>query len=77
MYRFKLFAFLIISIFFLIVGVDLLISAYRLDDPFTFVLTFFAANLMILISAALGLGFAIRLKRSFSFGAVKDISSKK
>jgi hypothetical protein len=66
MYRLKMIALILVSIFFLIMGVDLLISAYGLTDPFTFVLVFFAANLMILISAALCLGFALRLKRSFT-----------
>nr|WP_281432357.1 hypothetical protein [Desulfatitalea alkaliphila] len=44
-------------------GIQVLIGAYRLTDPFSFVLTFFAANFIILISAALSLGFALRLLR--------------
>ena len=66
MYRLKMIALIFVSVVFFIVGVDLLISAYRLKDPFSFVLMFFASNLMMLISAALGLGFALRLKRSLS-----------
>lgn len=66
MYRLKMITLILVSIFFLIVGVDLLIAAYGLTDPFTFILVFFAASLMILISATLCLGFALRLKRSFS-----------
>jgi hypothetical protein len=56
-------------------GIDLLISAYRLTDPFTFIIMFFASNLMILISAALCLGFAIRLKRSFSVAPLNRSST--
>ncbi len=57
--------FLIITgCFFILFGVHLLISAYQLKDPFLFIMTFFASNLIILISAALTLGFTIRLFRS-------------
>jgi len=47
--------------FFLAFGIHLLISAYRLDNPFWFIMTFFASNLIILISAALLVGFVVRL----------------
>ena len=66
MYRLKMITLILVSIFFLIMGVDLLIAAYGLTDPFTFILVFFAASLMILISATLCLGIALRLKRSFN-----------
>ena len=55
---------IIVSCFFLLFGVHVLIAAYQLTDPFSFVMAFFASNLIILISAALTLGFAIRLFRS-------------
>ena len=55
---------IVVSCFFLLFGVHVLIAAYQLTDPFSFVMTFFASNLIILISAALTLGFAIRLFRS-------------
>jgi TRAP-type C4-dicarboxylate transport system permease small subunit len=55
---------LIAGCFFLLFGVHVLIAAYQLTDPFSFVMTFFASNLIILISAVLTLGFAIRLFRS-------------
>jgi di/tricarboxylate transporter len=55
---------IIVSCFFLLFGVHVLIAAYQLTDPFSFVMTFFASNLIILISAALTLGFAVRLFRS-------------
>jgi len=57
-------ALLIISLFFLLFGIQVLRFAYRLNDPFAFVMTFFASNLMILISAALGLGFALKIIRT-------------
>jgi hypothetical protein len=57
---------ILICLFFMAVGIDLLVSAYQLNDPFTFLMLLFASNLMILISAALCLGFVLRLKRSLS-----------
>jgi hypothetical protein len=54
---------LLVSLFFMLFGIHILITSYRLDDPFSFVISFFASNLIILISATLGLGFAIRLWR--------------
>jgi len=47
--------------FFLYYGIELLIFAYELKEPHTFLMTFFAANLIILISAALIVGFAYRM----------------
>lgn len=41
----------ILSVFFLIFGIDLLISTYRLSNPQEFILCFFASNLIIMISA--------------------------
>lgn len=59
----KLIGLILISLFFLMLGIDLLVAAYRLNNPFNFVMTFFASNLMILISAVLALGFILRLRR--------------
>lgn len=61
----KLILLLLIGIFFLVIGIHLLIAAYQLDNPFAFIVTFFASNLMILISATLSLGFALRLIRYY------------
>lgn len=69
MYRLKMILLILVSAFFLFMGIMLLISVYQLKDPFTFVISFFAANLMILISAALCLGFVIRLKRNIQSSA--------
>ncbi|ACN14968.1 hypothetical protein HRM2_18660 [Desulforapulum autotrophicum HRM2] len=51
----------LLSLFFLIFGVDLLMGAYSLKDPFSFIMTFFAACLIILISLTLFAGFIIRM----------------
>jgi Kef-type K+ transport system membrane component KefB len=50
-----------LGVFFLLFGVFILISAYNLDNPFWFIMTFFASNLIILISGALLLGFILRM----------------
>ncbi len=47
--------------FFLLFGVSLLWSSYSLQNPEWFILTFFAASFMILISAALLAGFIYRM----------------
>ena len=52
-----------LSLFFLYFGIEVLRAAYRLNEPFTFILTFFASNLIILISAVLGLGFVLAMVR--------------
>ena len=49
------------GIFFLLFGIHLLIAAYHLKDPAWFIMTFFASNLIILISAALLFGFSCRI----------------
>lgn len=53
----KLFILTGIGLVFLTFGVYLLISAYELNDPFSFILYLFASNLVILISATLVIGF--------------------
>jgi hypothetical protein len=47
--------------FFLYYGIELLISSYTLNNPYTFLMTFFASNFIILISGALVFGFAYRM----------------
>jgi len=54
-----------ISLFFLLFGIDLLYGSYSLHDPFNFVMTFFAASLIILISLTLLAGFIIRMIRVY------------
>ena len=47
--------------FFLTFGIHILIAAYELKDPYSFIMTFFASNLIILISATLIFGFIFRM----------------
>lgn len=63
-YWIKYAALLMVGLFFLVFGIQVLFLAYQLNDPFAFVMTFFASNLMILISAALALVFLLKLFRS-------------
>jgi len=52
---------ILLGFFFLYYGVELLISSYGLNDPYTFFMTFFASNFIILISAALVFVFVYRM----------------
>lgn len=61
--------------FFLAFGVSVLIQSYGLTDPFSFVLTFFASNLMILISAAILLGLVLRLVSFYRWRGAKPDST--
>ncbi len=47
--------------FFLFFGISLFKAAYKLNDPFSFIMTVFASNLIILISATLLIGFVYRM----------------
>lgn len=58
-------AFLALSGLFLLFGVRLLAASYRLNDPFSFIMTFFASNLIILISAVGVIAFVIRMVRLY------------
>lgn len=51
----------ILSVFFLIFGIHILVASYRLKDPFSFLMAFFGSNLIILISAVGVAGFVVRL----------------
>ncbi|MBW1781189.1 MAG: hypothetical protein JRL30_10665 [Deltaproteobacteria bacterium] len=51
--------------FFLTFGIHILIAAYRLKDPYSFIMTFFASNLIILISATLIFGFVLRMVKVY------------
>ena len=51
----------LVALFFLIFGISLFIGAYQLTDPFSFIMTVFGSNLMILISAVLLIGFVLRM----------------
>ncbi len=56
---------MLISVFFLIFGIDLIIGAYSLGDPFSFIMTFFAASFVILISLTLMISFMIKMFRVY------------
>jgi TRAP-type C4-dicarboxylate transport system permease small subunit len=56
---------MLVSGFFLIFGVELMIGAYSLKDPFSFIMTFFAASFIILISLALVITFLIKMVRVY------------
>lgn len=51
--------------FYFVLGIQLLISAYKVGEPATFILTFYASNFMILFSAALLVGFIYRLVATY------------
>lgn len=55
----------LVSLFFLFFGVNLLRASYGLDDPFSFIMAFFAASFVLLISSALALTFVIKMVRVF------------
>ena len=57
------FALIMLGVGFLVFGIHVLILAYHLEDPFIFILTFFSSNFIILISAALLVGFVYRAIR--------------
>jgi len=56
-------ALVLLSCFFLLFGIMVLISAYKLNDPYNFIMSFFSSNLIILISATLLFGFLYRIYR--------------
>lgn len=51
--------------FFLVFGIDLLRGAYGLKDPFSFIMTFFAASFIILFSLAMIVACLIKMIRVF------------
>jgi hypothetical protein len=51
--------------FYLGFGIQLLISAYALNDPTSFIFTFYASNFIILFSGALLVGFIYRLVATY------------
>lgn len=55
----------LVSGFFLVFGIDLLMASYTLDNPYNFIMAFFSASFIILISLALGIGFIIKIIRVF------------
>ena len=58
-------ALILVGTFFLYYGIQLLIASYDRNDPFIFIMIFFAANFIILISGTLIFGFAYRIVIAF------------
>lgn len=56
---------LLVSVFFFLFGIDLMQGAYTLNDPFSFIMTFFAASFVLLISLALAISFIIKIIRVY------------
>lgn len=50
-----------LSIFFMLFGIMVLLHAYRLNDPFSFIITFFSSNLIILLSIVMIIAFVFRI----------------
>jgi TRAP-type C4-dicarboxylate transport system permease small subunit len=56
----------LVALFFILFGVNLLYMAYQVNDPFKFIMTFFSSNLIILIGAALFIGFILKIFRGIN-----------
>lgn len=54
-------AVLFISLFFLIIGINTMIGAYRLNNPYEFVVYFFSASLLILVCLSGLIYFLVRV----------------
>ena len=50
-----------VGLFFMWFGIMVLAFAYQLNDPYSFIMTFFSASLIILISGVVVIGFVYRL----------------
>jgi len=51
----------LICVFFLILGIQILIKSYQMNNPAYFMMIFFSSNLMILISVVLMAGLVYRM----------------
>jgi len=58
--------------FFLVLGIQILIKSYQLNNPAYFMMIFFSSSLIILISVVLMAGFLYRM-----FGVYQLINNKK
>lgn len=61
-----------IAIFFVFFGISLLVGAYQLNDPFSFIMTFFGASLMTLISVVMVMGFVVQMMRMRQAGCSQN-----
>jgi len=55
-----------IALFFVLFGINLLYMAYQINDPFSFIMTFFSSNLIILIGTVLFISFILKIYRGFN-----------
>lgn len=55
------FVLMLVASFFVFWGIQLLIWAYTLTNPFSFIMSFFASNLIILISGVMLIGVIYRM----------------
>jgi hypothetical protein len=62
---------MIVTGFFLVLGIEVFIYAYRLKNPYHFILSFFASNLMIMISVVILAGIIYRM-----IGVIRLIRNK-
>jgi hypothetical protein len=53
------------SLVFLTMGIDMLVAAYRIENPIYFIMTFFSSSLMILISITGFIYSSIRIHNFF------------
>ena len=60
--------------FFVWFGIALLVASYQLGDPFSFIMTFFAASLIILISMVMVVGFILRIWRTLQ--AIRHVNNE-
>jgi hypothetical protein len=61
-----------VACFFACFGILLLVGAYGLKDPYAFIMTFFGASLMILISLVMAMGFVVRMHRVLQTGGCES-----
>lgn len=64
---------ILLGCFFLIFGIQILVSSYQLEEPFSFIMIFFASNFIILISLTLIVVFVYQMK---VFGVVSRAGEK-
>ncbi len=65
---------LLVSLFFLIIGINTLIGSYRINNPMEFLMYFFSASLLILVCIVGILYFIFRLFPQKQEGLNKDES---
>ena len=60
---------LVLSVFFLLIGINTLIGSYRINNPMEFLMYFFSASLLILVCLVGIIYFFFRLKPQKQDGA--------